>query len=477
MRLYNSLTRRKQIFKPLREGEVTLYTCGPTVYDHAHLGNFRSYVVEDLLRRYLEYTGYRVKHVVNITDVGHMTSDFDYGEDKMEVAAKREKKSPEFIARFYEKAFFEDVDTLNIERAWKYPRAAEHIEDMISLVTQLIEKGYAYVSNRSVYYDVTKFKDYGRLSGNTLEKLRAGARIEVNPDKKNPWDFALWIHDPNHLMHWRSPWNDHGYPGWHLECSVMAMKYLGQTLDIHAGGEDNRFPHHECEIAQSEAVTGEPFVRYWLHVKHLIVEGEKMSKSKGNYYTLRDLLKKGYDPRAIRYLLLSVYYRQQINFTFQALEAAQRAVSRLQEFLRNIQFYSKGEGPVAKEVQNLIEDTRNQFQEALDDDLNISLALAAVHDFITQVNKLKINHRESEEARGLLLDFDRVLGLNLEESMEEFDLPDEVKRLIEEREDARKVKDFRRADEIRNILRERGFTIEDTSRGPKVRPLVRPSTE
>ncbi len=471
LRLHNSLTRKKEEFKPLKEGEVKIYNCGPTVYNYAHLGNFRSWVAEDLLRRYLEYKGYEVTEVMNITDVGHMTSDFDYGEDKMELAAKKEKKTPEQIARFYEDAFHDDARALNIERATIYPRATDHVQEMIELVETLLERGYAYESNSSVYYDVTKFKDYGMLSGNTLEKLKAGARIEVNPEKKNPWDFALWIYDPDHLMHWKSPWNDHGYPGWHLECSVMSMKYLGRTFDIHAGGEDNKFPHHECEIAQSEAATGQKFVNYWLHVKHLIVEGEKMSKSKGNYYTLRDLLKKGYDPRAIRYLLLSAYYRQQLNFTFEGLEGANSALARVDEFISNL-YHCNAEGTRIRDaVSQLCAKVKTGFEEAMDDDLNISSALASLHDFIRNVNKMEVNKAESEVIAALILSFDRVLGLGLEESTREIIVPEDVQILASERELAREAKDFEKADRLREELKERGFRVEDTPSGPKVKPI------
>lgn len=469
LKLYNSLTREKEIFRPLEEGKVRMYSCGPTVYEYAHIGNFRSYVAEDLLRRYLEYRGYEVRQVMNITDVGHMTSDFGSGEDKMELAARKEKKAPEQIARFYEDAFFEDARALNIEEAFKYPRATEHIPEMIALVEELIEKGYAYVSNGSVYYDVTKFTNYGNLSGNTLAELKAGARIEVNPDKKNPWDFALWIYDPQHRMHWKSPWNDHGYPGWHLECSVMSMKYLGETLDIHCGGEDNKFPHHECEIAQSEAATGKDFVRYWLHVKHLIAKDRKMSKSEGNFYTLRDLLQKGYNPRAIRYLLLSVYYRQQLNFTFKSLEAAQNAINRLDEFVSNVRFYSSGTGNVRKEVSVLISESKRRFEDALDDDLNISLALAAVHDFVREMNKVTLNKNEAQEAENVMFEFDRVLALDLKQSKKKIMLGEEIKTLVQEREAARKAKDFQKADQIRQELEKRGLKVEDTPHGPKIK--------
>jgi len=469
LRFYNSLTRKEELFSPLHTPNVTMYNCGPTVYHYAHLGNFRSYVFADLLRRFLEYKGYKVKQVMNITDVGHMTSDFDHGDDKMEVAARREKKSPAQIADFYERAFFEDIERLNIRQAWKYPRATKHIPEMIALVEKLVEKGYAYVSNRSVYYDVTTFGNYGDLSGNTLTQLRAGARIEVNPDKRNPWDFALWIHDPRHRIYWQSPWNDHGYPGWHLECSVMSMKYLGETLDIHTGGEDNKFPHHECEIAQSEAATGNKFVRYWLHVKHLIVEGRKMSKSKGNFYTLRDLLSGGKNPRAIRYLLLSTHYRQQSNFTSDGIEAAQNAIDRLDQFMAAMRSCRSASGAIHNQVSNFIVETRRRFEDALDDDLNISQGLAAIHNFITEINKITVNRTEASEVANLILELDQVLGLGLEKPTEKIALPEGIEELIQEREDARRVEDFAKADQIRQELAEKGILLEDTSEGPRVK--------
>ncbi|MEA3272830.1 MAG: cysteine--tRNA ligase, partial [Patescibacteria group bacterium] len=311
LRLYNSLTRKKENFKPLKKSAVTMYNCGPTVYDFAHIGNLRSFLFADLLRRYFEYSDYKVKQVMNITDVGHMLEDADEGLDKIEQAAKKAKKTPAQVADFYTKAFFDDVKKLNIKQAWKYPKATEHIKEMIKIIEKLIDKKYAYEVKGSIYFNVKKFKKYGKLSGNKLKDLMAGARVEKNPDKKNPYDFALWIYNPKHKMQWNSPWGK-GYPGWHIECSAMAGKYLGETIDIHTGGEDNKFPHHEAEIAQSEGANGKKFARFWLHTRHLLVDGKKMSKSKKNFYTLEDLLKRGYSARAIRYLLLSSHYRDKL---------------------------------------------------------------------------------------------------------------------------------------------------------------------
>ena len=296
--LYNTFSKALEPFQPLKPGEVKMYNCGPTVYDYAHIGNFRSYVFADLLRRYLEYRGLAVWQVMNITDVGHMVADAEEGEDKVEASAKEQKKTPWEIAQFYTEAFLEDAKRLGFKEPMKRPKATEHVAEMVGMVKTLLEKGYAYESSGSVYFDVRKFKRYGKLSGNTLRRLKAGARKEPAPGKRYPLDFALWIKKPGHLMQWDSPWGK-GYPGWHIECSAMAMRYLGERIDIHTGGEDNIFPHHEAEIAQSEGATGRKFASYWLHVRHLLVNGEKMSKSLGNFFTLRDLLAKGHEPAAI----------------------------------------------------------------------------------------------------------------------------------------------------------------------------------
>ena len=460
LQFYNTLTKTKQEFTPLQEGKVMMYNCGPTVYNYATIGNFRSFLLADVLRRYLEYKGYEVKQIMNLTDVGHMTTDADEGEDKLEKAARELKKDPWQLAEFYAQAFFEDIDSLGIVRAHKYPRATEHIPEMIELVQKLIDNGHAYVSGSSVYYDLSSFPQYGQLSGNTLEKLQAGARVEINPEKRDPHDFALWKSDPHHIMQWASPWG-RGFPGWHLECSAMSMKYLGPTLDIHTGGEDNIFPHHECEIAQSEGANGVQFVRYWLHTRFLLVEGSKMSKSLGNFYTLRDLREKGYDPLAVRYLLISTTYRQPLNFTFEALEAAQETLRRIRDFMLRLN-EAQGEGSTP-EVAEAITVARADFEAALDDDLNMSKGLAALFDFTHNINRLNLTVQDAQAAAAMMNGFNKVLGI-IEVEREEV-LPEEIERLIEERQQARKNKDFRKADEIRDSLHRRGIVLEDTPHG------------
>jgi cysteinyl-tRNA synthetase len=470
LKLYNTLTKKKEIFKPLKKGIVTLYNCGLTVYDYAHIGNLRAFTFADILRRHLEYKGFKVRQVMNFTDVGHMFEDVDIGEDKMEAAAKKEKKDPWTIADFYIQVFLEDSKTMNFEEPTVRPKATDHIQEMIDLVQKLIRKGYAYIVNGSVYFDAAKFKNYGKLSGNTIEKLKlgAGGRVEFNPDKKNQFDFALWINDPKHIMNWKSPWCEKGYPGWHIECSVMAMKYLGETIDIHTGGVDNLFPHHENEIAQSEAATGKKFVNYWLHIEHLLVEGGKMAKSLGNFYTLRDLLAKGYDPKAVHYLLMSTHYRQQLNFTFEGLEAAKNALDRLVNFVRRL-MGADGSG-CGEKIRALTNDAQRRFEEAMDDDLNISVALAALFDFVREVNKLlddnMLSKGEAEEVYELMMRFDKVLGVIGEIKRKE-KLPKEAEELIRKREEARKAKDWEAADKIREQLGSIGIIIEDTPQGVK----------
>jgi len=472
LRLYNTLTRKKERFRPLEKGVVSMYNCGLTVYDYAHIGNLRAFTFADVLRRYLEYRGFTVKQVMNFTDVGHMFEDVDIGEDRMEAAAKREKKDPWSIAEFYIKVFLEDSQKINLEEPMVRPRATDHINEMMELVQRLIKNGYAYVVNGSVYFDVTKFKDYGKLSGNTVEKLKTGAggRVEFNPDKRNQFDFALWVNDPKHVMNWRSPWCEKGYPGWHVECSAMVMKYLGETIDIHTGGVDNLFPHHENEIAQSEAATGKKFVRYWLHNEHLIVEGRRMGKSLGNFYTLRDLLGKGYDPKAVRYLLMSTHYRQQVNFTFEGLEAAKNALDRLVNFVYRLRD-ADGRG-CGEKVGALMDDAQKGFEKAMDDDLNISVALAALFDFVRDVNRLMdedmLSREEAEEVYKLIMKFDKVLGV-IGKVKKEKKLPKEAEELIRKREKARKAEDWETADKIREQLRHIGVIIEDTPEGVKWR--------
>ena len=443
-----------------------MYNCGPTVYDYAHIGNWRSFLFADLLKRYLKYKGLKVKQVMNITDVGHLTSDADEGEDKLEKSAGLQNKTPEEIAHFYEKEFFKDLEVLNIDKADKYPRAMEHIKEMIALVETLIKKGYAYESNGSVYFDIAKFEDYGKLSGNTLDKLQAGKRVEINPDKRNPHDFSLWVYNPKHLMYWKSPWNDHGYPGWHLECSTMSMKYLGEHFDIHTGGEDNKFPHHECEIAQSECATGKKWVNYWLHTKHLLIEGEKMSKSLGNFYTLRDLLAKNYTAEAIRYLLISTHYRQQLNFTLKGLEDAQKMIDKLVVFIQDLK---KSDG--VDDARILITNLQQDFEAGMDDDLNISQALAGLFDFVRQANKLNLTSKSAKQVLELIFKLDSVLGLNLEKlAKHETSIPKEIQKLLTNRQTARNNKNWAESDRLRDEINSLGWQVEDTAEGQKVKP-------
>ncbi|HDN05681.1 MAG TPA: cysteine--tRNA ligase, partial [Candidatus Bathyarchaeota archaeon] len=445
-------------------GKVKMYTCGPTVYDFAHIGNFRAFVFEDLLRRWLEYCGYKVIHVMNITDV----------DDKTITAARKKGISLREYTEHYTRAFFEDITALNIEKAHYYPRATEHIPEMVALIKKLLEKGYAYRGeDGSIYYAISKFKDYGKLSKIRVKELKPGARVKVDEyGKEEAHDFALWKawDEEDGDVFWETELGK-GRPGWHIECSAMSMKYLGETFDIHCGGVDNIFPHHENEIAQSEAATGKQFVRYWLHNEYLLVEGRKMSKRFGNYYTLRDLLAKGYDPKAIRYLLMSTHYRQQLNFTFEGLEAAKNAVDRLTNFMYRL-LDADGEG-CGEKIGSLMESVQKRFEEAMCDDLNIAVALAAIFNFVREVNKLmddkKLSRGEAEQVYELMMRFDKVLGVIGEVKKEEEKLPKEAEELIRKREEARKVRDWETADRIRERLKAMGVIVEDTPQGVKWR--------
>jgi cysteinyl-tRNA synthetase len=460
---FNTLTRKKEKFVPLEEGKVRIYTCGPTVYDYAHIGNFRTFVFQDLLRRWLEYRGFKVIQVMNITDV----------DDKTIRGARKRNIPLREYTDYYMKAFFEDIEALNLEKAEYYPRATEHIPEMVELIKRLMEKGYAYRGeDGSIYYDISKFKDYGKLSKLKIEELKPGARVKVDEyGKEEARDFALWKawDEEDGDVFWETEIGK-GRPGWHIECSTMAMKYLGETIDIHSGGVDLIFPHHENEIAQSEAATGKPFARYWLHSEHLLVEGRRMAKRYGNFYTLRDLIKMGYDPKAIRYLLMSTHYRQQLNFTFEGLEAAKGAVDRLTTFVRRL-LETDGAG-CGEEIKRLMADVQKRFESAMDDDLNISVALAALFDFVRDVNKLmdenRLSRKEAEEVYDLMMKFDKVLGVIGEVKAEE-KLPPEAEELIRRREEARKAKDWATADRIREQLRAMGIILEDTPQGVKWR--------
>jgi cysteinyl-tRNA synthetase len=464
LRFYNTLTRRKEAFEPLEPGKVRMYNCGPTVYMYATIGNFRSFIFADILRRYLEYKGLTVTQVMNITDVGHLTEDSETGEDKLEKTAREQKVDPWKIAEHYTKAFFEDIDHLGIQRATHYPKATDHVTEMIHIIETLIERGHAYVSNNCVYYAISSYPKYGEISGNPLDELMPGARLEVNPDKRDPRDFALWVTDPKHLMRWESPWGV-GYPYWHVECSAMAMKYLGESIDIHTGGEDNIFPHHECERAQSEGATGKPFVKYWLHARFLLVDGRKMSKSLGNFYTLRDLVEKGYDPVAIRYELLDTHYRQPLNFTLDGVTAAAESIRRLRDFQRNLEFVVSAGAAGADDTgaHEVVERAAREFENAMDDDLNTSAGCAAIFNMARDINKLKVGAAGATAALAQLRRFDRVLNILGETKSATLD--EEVERLIQERQDARKRRDFKRADEVRDLLKQKGIVLEDTPQG------------
>jgi len=458
MILYNTLTKKKDSFVPLEGNEARIYSCGPTVYNYAHIGNLRTYVFMDILRRVLEYNGYEVRHVMNITDVGHLVSDADEGEDKMVKSARQQQKSPWEIAAYYTEAFFKDTDALNIKRPNIVPKATEHINEMIEFVQGLVEKGYGYETSDGVYFDINRFPSYGRLSGLNLEDQIAGARVEVNEEKRHPADFALWKKAPKeHIMQWPSPWGM-GYPGWHIECSAMARKYLGDMFDIHTGGVDHIPVHHENEIAQSEGLLGKPAVARWMHGEFLLVDNGKMSKSLGNVYTLEDLKKKGCNPLAFRYFCLNAHYRSKLNFTWEAMQSAQVSYDRL---LEGALAHKNGNGEVAPQV---CENFKSEFEQSINDDLNIPKALGVVWNVARYGKK-------SGALFELLMRFDAVLGLDLDSAREkkesDGEVGPEIEKLIAERQLARKEKDWKKADEIRDRLKKLGIALEDTPQGVK----------
>ncbi len=461
MKLYNTLTRQKQDFTPVEPGKVGIYTCGPTVYMYAHIGNFRAYVFADTLRRVLEYLGYRVKHVMNITDVGHLTSDEDTGEDKLEKGARREGKTPEEIARFYEKAFFEDAEKLNILRPHIVCRATEHIPEMIELVKRIEANGFTYRTNVGLIFDTAKYEDYWRLGRLNLKEQQAGFRVEVDPERRQPWDFALWItNQPNHLMQWDSPWG-RGFPGWHLECSAMSIKYLGTEFDIHTGGIDHIPIHHTNERAQNYAAYGREVVRYWMHNAFLQLGDKRMGKSEGNLITISELQQQGYDPIAFRYLCHTALYRTPLNFTTESLTAARNALRGLTDFIRTAQNW-----PRQTTTEDWTQKYKEEFKEAIADDLNIPQALAVLWGMIREANQ-----RQDQRACVTLMEFDRVLGLGLDKLISSIPtVPREVQELVEKREAARTAKNWADADRLRNEIASLGWTVEDTPQGPRLRP-------
>ncbi len=488
LKLYNSLTRKKEDFKPLKKGRVGIYVCGPTVYGHAHLGHAKSYVSFDVLVRYLRYLGYSVTYVQNITDVGHLTDDADEGEDKVGEAAKKEKKHPMALAEFYTRSYFEDMDKLSCIRPDISPRASGHIIEQIELVRTLLEKDYAYEVNGSVYFDVSRFKDYGKLSGRNVKDMLAGARVEVSPDKREPIDFALWKKaEPNHIMQWPSPWGM-GFPGWHLECSVMSMKYLGKTIDIHGGGLENQFPHHECEIAQSEAANGVQFVRYWLHNNMVTVDGQKMGKSLDNFITLKqafsgahEKLTKSYNPLAVRQLVLNSHYRSPLDFSDAALFAAQSGCEKITETVKAVRkrMDRAAKGEINSKVAEELKQLREKFEAAMNDDLNTSIALSVVFELVRLANNLLeegaatagtlnavdvLFGRLGGDCLGIVKDKYPVTGGSDDEIIDKL-----VNILIEQRNEARKNKNFKLADTTRADLDEIGIVLEDKPDGTQWR--------
>ena len=454
LKIYNTLTRKKEEFIPIDKKEVRIYSCGPTVYYFAHIGNLRAYLFMDNLRRVLKYNGYNIKHAMNITDVGHLVSDADEGEDKMLKASKRENKNPFEIADFYMNAFLNDMKKLNIDMPNIICRATEHIQVMEDYLKQIIANGYTYETKDTIYFDTSKLDKYGVLSNRNIEEQKAGARVEFDKEKKNPTDFALWIKAPKeHLMKWDTFWGE-CYPGWHLECSAMSEKYLGEVFDIHTGGMDHIPVHHENEIAQAKGYCGKIPAHYWMHVEFLQVNGGKMSKSLNNIYTLKDLEEKGYSPDVYRMFNFSSHYKKPINFTFEAMNAAKIALNRLKEGYKR---HHEGKDAVSKEVITKFE---KDFLEAINDDLNMPQALSVVWEVVKQEKK-------SPEFAQLLKKFDKILGLNIDRE-EEFEIPEEIMKIVEERKQARIEKNWNKSDELRDKLISLGYNVKDSSDGMKI---------
>ena len=462
MRIYNSLSQQKEKFVPISEDEVKIYVCGPTVYNFFHLGNARPFVVFDTLRRYLEYIGYKVNFVQNFTDV----------DDKIINRAKEEGLTAPEISEKYITEYFKDTKALNIHPATTHPRVSENIQQIIEFISTLIEKGYAYQVDGDVYYSPTKFDGYGKLSKQNIDELRAGARIMVEEKKREPLDFALWkARKEEGEIAWKSPWGM-GRPGWHIECSAMSKRYLGPTLDIHAGGQDLKFPHHENEIAQSEACNGVEFAKYWMHNGYITINKEKMSKSLGNFFTVREILER-YDGEAIRFFLLSGHYRSPIDFNDGLMDMAKASLGRLENARDNLKFLAgtqEGNTTEAeKRALNDFEQFRVKFKDAMDDDLNTAAAIAAIFELVTEINKdVKdgCSKEMAEKSLDILLELTGVLGLLETEKDESVD--DEISKLVEERQQARAEKNFQRADEIRDMLKERGITLKDTPQGVQI---------
>ncbi len=454
LKLYNTLSKQKEVFKPINDDKVRMYSCGPTVYYYAHIGNLRTYLFMDNLRRILKYNGYNLLHAMNITDVGHLVSDADEGEDKMAVAAKRENKDPYEIAEFYTNRFMGDLQKLNIGKPEIICKATEHIKEMEEYVLQIIKNGYTYETENTIYFDTSKLDKYGLLSNIKVEEQKAGARVDFDKEKKNVTDFALWIKAPeNHIMKWDTFWGK-CYPGWHIECSAMGRKYLGDHFDIHTGGIDHIPIHHENEIAQSKGCTGKIPANFWMHSEFLLIDGGKMSKSLNNVYTISDLEAKGFSAMDYRMFNFTSHYRNKLNFTWDSLESAKIALNRLKEG------YQKHEEGIEQVSDEKIEGYKQKFNEAINDDLNMPLAMSVVWEVIKENNK-------SKQYAELLRKFDEVLGLEINKKVE-IELPEEVKKLVEERKLARLNKDWAKSDELRDKIDQMGYSVKDTKDGMEI---------
>ena len=448
---YNTMTHKKEEFIPIDDKEVRIYSCGPTVYKDATIGNMRTNIFQDNLRRTLEYNGFKVKQAMNITDVGHLVSDGDEGEDKMIKSARQEGKTPLEIAEYYTKLFFRDLERLNIEIPEIICKATDNIQDMLKVVEELVKKGYAYETSTAIYFDVSKLDKYPVLSNLDVENQKAGARVEVDKEKRNPHDFAVWIKAPeNHLMKWDSPWGP-SYPGWHIECSVMSQKYLGEVFDIHTGGIDLIPTHHENEIAQSKGMCGKVPANYWMHGEFLLINGGKMSKSLGNVYLLQDIVDRGYDPLVYKLFCYSIQYRKKLNFTWEGMDAAKVSLDRLRDAYQK---HLEGN----EEIEDAeIEKYRNSFTEAINDDLNMPVAMSVVWE-VAKVAK------KSKKLADLLKEFDKVLGINIDYIQKE-EVPEEIKELLEIRQKARENKDWAESDKIRDLIKEKGYIVKDSKEG------------
>lgn len=455
MKFTNTLTRKLEEFEPINKGKVGIYSCGPTVYGTPHIGNFRSFIFDDILRRSLEFCGFEVRHVINITDVGHLTDDADSGEDKMIVAMRREGKTASDIAEFYTNIFLHDLELLNIKKPHVMPRATEHIDEQIQLVKDLEERGFTYQTSDGIYFDTSKLSSYGELAHQKLEDKEEGARVEKNPEKKNSTDFALWKFSPKNEkreMEWDSPWGI-GFPGWHLECSAMSEKYLDSPFDIHTGGEDHITVHHPNEMAQTEAVRGNKLANYWLHNAFLMVDSGKMSKSIGNIYSIEDLEEKGFNPLSFRYFILGAHYRSKQNFTWEALKASQNTLNNLEDITRKW-----------KDPSKIDEEVVQKFREKIEDDLNTPEALAVMWSLVNNEDL------DSGVKSATILKLDEVMGLDLDRFVSKpLQISEEVQKLLNDREQAREAMDWKKSDSLRDEIKSLGFVVEDGESGQSLR--------